>query len=80
MCSHINIGNGTDITIKELTNQISEIVGFKGNIEFDTSMPDGTMQKLIDSSLLRSSGWQPNISLRTGLKLAYKDFMKSNRK
>ncbi len=80
MCSHINVGNGSEITIEDLANQISDIVGFKGEIEFDTSMPDGTMQKLIDSSLLRSTGWQPNISLRTGLKLAYKDFMESNRK
>ena len=80
MCSHINVGNGSEITIEDLANQISDIVGFKGKIEFDTSMPDGTMQKLIDSSLLRSTGWQPNISLRTGLKLAYKDFMESNRK
>lgn len=80
MRSHINIGNGSDITIKELANQISEIIGFEGSIEFNKSMPDGTMQKLIDSTLLRSSGWRPNISLRTGLKLAYKDFMKSNRK
>ncbi len=80
MCSHINVGSGEDIKIRDLAFLISEIVQFKGRIEFDETMPDGTMEKLIDSTLINRSGWHPDITFKTGLKLAYDDFIKSNRK
>ena len=67
----INIGWGKDISIKELALIIKEIVGFKGDLEFDTNKPDGTLQKLLDSSKLRSLGWSPKISLREGIKRTY---------
>ncbi len=80
MCSHINIGNSNDISIKDLAFLIKKIIGFKGDIKFDTSMPDGTMKKLIDSNLIKNSGWAPSISIESGIELAYKDFIKSQRK
>lgn len=76
MLSHINVGTGHDMTIKELAETISETVGYKGRIEFDISKPDGTPKKLMDSTLLRKLGWEPKIELREGLKSAYADFLK----
>lgn len=64
----INIGYGSDISIKELANIIKEIVGFRGNIEFDTSKPDGTPRKLMDSSRIFDLGWKPRIDLESGIK------------
>ncbi len=80
MCSHINVGKGVDISIKDLSYIIAKIIGYKGEIKFDTSMPDGTMKKLINSNLIKNSGWVPSISIESGIKLAYKDFITSHRK
>ena len=67
MMSHINVGTGIDCTIKELAETIAEITGFKGEIIFNDSMPDGTPRKLMDISRLKSLGWESSISLRSGL-------------
>jgi len=70
----INIGTGHDLTIKELAELIKEIVGFQGDLFFDTTKPDGTPRKLMDVSKLHSLGWKHQIELREGIKLAYEDF------
>ena len=75
MLSHINVGYGEDITIAELARLIADSVGFEGGIEFDPSKPDGTPQKLMDSSRLKGLGWAPKIDLREGLARAYADFL-----
>jgi len=75
--SHINIGCGVDLTIEELSNKIAKIVEYNGIIEFDTSQPDGTPQKLLDVSRLKNLGWQPSISLEEGIKLAYGWYLKN---
>ena len=79
MLSHINVGVGHDITIKELAETIAEVIGYKGTIEYDTTKPDGTPRKLMDSTRLRTLGWKPKIGLKEGLKSAYADFMESGR-
>lgn len=75
MCSHINVGYGSDVTIRELAAEIAKTVGFDGKIVFDTSKPDGTMRKLMDSSRLFSTGWKPSVDLQSGLAIAYEDFL-----
>ena len=75
MLSHLNVGTGTDITIKELAALIKQTTGYEGEVSFDVSKPDGTPRKLMDSAKLKSLGWQPQISLEQGLKLAYEDFV-----
>ena len=72
--SYVNVGYGKDISISELAELISEISGFKGEIVFDRSKPDGTPKKLLDSSKLFSMGWKSNINLRNGLKLVFDDY------
>ena len=72
----INVGYGSDISIKDLAGIIKDVVGFEGEIQWDTSMPDGTPRKLMDSSRLFALGWKPQIDLRTGIRLAYEDFLK----
>lgn len=74
---HINIGATREITIKNLTNLVALTVGFKGNIVFDASKPDGTMRKVMDNSRLEALGWKPEVTLEEGLKLAYEDFLKA---
>ena len=71
MLSHINVGFGEDITIRELAEQVAKATGFKGEIVFDTSKPDGTMRKLMDSSKLKSLGWRPSIPLSKGIEETY---------
>jgi len=71
MLSHINIGTGTDLTIRELAHEIAAATGFKGAIKFDPSKPDGTARKLMDVSRIRQLGWTPRISLRAGLRSTY---------
>ena len=73
--THINIGVGKDLTIKELSEKIKKIVGFNGQIVWDTSKPDGTPQKLLDVSKLFSYGWRPKIDLDTGLKMTYEHYL-----
>ena len=77
MLSHINIGTGKDITIKELANLIKEVVGFKGRLFFDTSMPDGTPKKLIDVSRISKMGWNYKTELKEGLQKTYEWFLKN---
>lgn len=71
-----NIGTGEDMTIAELAQTVCEVVGYQGNIVFDTSKPDGTMRKLLDVSLLNSRGWKAKTDFREGLMTAYRDFCK----
>ena len=73
--SHINVGYGDDITIADLAIAVGEAVGYFGEIKFDTSKPDGTPRKLMDSGRLNSLGWKPHVNLKDGLKKAYVDFM-----
>jgi GDP-L-fucose synthase len=70
----INVGSGSEITIRELANLVKEKVGFEGNIVWDSSKPDGTPRKLMDSSRIFALGWKPEVSLDQGIPLAYKDF------
>ena len=69
--SHINIGTGKDISIKELANLLAEITGFSGKIIYDETMPDGTPRKCLDITQAQNLGWRPNISLKSGLKQSY---------
>jgi GDP-L-fucose synthase len=78
MLSHINIGYGSDITVKELAILVSQTVGFQGAIEFDSSKPDGSPRKWMDSGRLNALGWQAHVNLEKGLAIAYEDFKKSN--
>lgn len=80
MLSHINAGYGSDVTIKELAEAISRTIEFAGEIVFDSSKPDGPPKKLMDSSRLKSLGWQPKVSLETGLRLAYNDFLQNSQR
>jgi GDP-L-fucose synthase len=72
----INIGSGDDLTIKALAEQVRRIVGFTGEIVWDTTKPDGTPRKLMDSSRIFALGWKPGIDLETGIRLAYEDFLR----
>lgn len=72
MLSHINVGTGKDISIKEMASVMKEVVGFKGNLTFDTTKPDGSPRKLIDISRLSNMGWKYSIDLEEGLKKMYK--------
>ena len=71
----INIGTGSDVTIKELAELIKKTVGYEGELEFDTTKPDGTPKKLLDVSKINKLGWQAETSLEEGLKTAYNDFL-----
>jgi GDP-L-fucose synthase len=71
----INIGTGEDLSIKDLALLIKRTVGYEGEIQFDTSKPDGTPRKLMDVSKLHSKGWKHTIELEEGIKLAYQDFL-----
>ena len=75
MQSHINVGSGSDVTIAELAQAIAQTVGYTGQIEFDATKPDGTPRKWMDSKRLNDLGWQAQVSLLEGLKLAYQDFV-----
>ncbi len=77
MLSHINVGCGEDLTIRELAEAIAETTGYQGQIDFDTTKPDGTPRKLMDSSRLNRLGWTPEVSLKEGLMFAYQDFIKN---
>lgn len=71
---HLNVGTQTELQIKELAQKVKDIVAFDGEIRWDTSRPDGTPRKLMDSSKLFSLGWKPKTSLEAGIRLAYEDF------
>jgi GDP-L-fucose synthase len=73
--SHINVGTGTDLSIAELAQTIAEVVGFDGEIQFDTSKPDGTPRKLLDVSKLSALGWKSSIQLKDGIQKTYDWFL-----
>jgi GDP-L-fucose synthase len=75
MHSHINVGTGEDVTIADLARLVGEVVGYRGNIGFDTSKPDGTPRKLLDVSKLKQLGWQASTPLPEGLRRAYAAFV-----
>lgn len=71
----INVGSGSDLTIRELSEMVRDVIRFTGEIEWDRSKPDGTPRKLMDSSRLFALGWKPKVQLRDGIQLAYSDFL-----
>jgi GDP-L-fucose synthase len=73
--SFVNIGCGNDITIRELVEEVVAVVGFEGELQFDTSKPDGTPQKLLDVSKANALGWKAEIALRPGIQDAYNWFL-----
>jgi GDP-L-fucose synthase len=75
MLSHINVGFGSDVTIKALAQTISGVVGYQGSIGFDITKPDGTARKLMDSGRLNSLGWHAKVNLKDGLTKAYQDYL-----
>jgi GDP-L-fucose synthase len=80
MLSHINVGTGEDLSIRDLAVTIGEVVGYSGRIVFDTTKPDGTPRKLMEVKRLHGLGWRARIGLREGLALAYADFLRSTRR
>jgi GDP-L-fucose synthase len=72
----INVGSGSEISIRELSELVGRVIGFSGKITWDSSKPDGTPRKLMDSSRLFSLGWRPKVTLEAGIRLAYADFLK----
>lgn len=77
MESHINIGSGYEISISEVAQIISNVIGYQGNILFDNLNKDGTPRKLLDSSIIRSLGWKPTIEFEEGISISYEDFKKN---
>lgn len=74
----VNLGTGKELSIKELAELVKKVVGFKGNITFDTTKPDGTPRKLLNVSKLEKLGWKYKTELEDGIKLAYKDFLNND--
>lgn len=77
MNSHLNAGSGVDISISELAELIKQVIGFSGDIVFDSTKPDGTMQKLMDSSKLNALGWHAKIDIRQGLEKTYEWYLEN---
>ena len=75
--SHVNIGTGSDVSIKELVVLLVGVIGYKGDIEWDASKPDGTPRKLLDVSRIGELGWQASIKLKDGLQLTYQSYLKT---
>ena len=71
----VNLGTGKELTIKELTELVAKVIGYKGEVRWDTSRPDGTPRKLLDVSKLESLGWQYKTELEDGIRLSYEDFL-----
>ena len=78
MLSHINVGTGKDVTIKEMAKAMKEVVGFEGKLVFDSSKPDGAPRKLIDVTRLKNMDWSYTINLKEGLEKTYKWYTKEN--
>ena len=74
-----NVGTGSDVTIRELTETVLQVIGFQGSITFDTSKPDGTPRKLLDVGKMKSLGWEAKTSLKEGITRSYEDFLKKPR-
>src|SRR6185369_1123709 len=70
----INVGSGNDLSIAELAQKVCNVLEFSGQIHFDSSKPDGTPRKLLDSSKLFSYGWRPKVSIEEGIRIAYREF------
>ncbi|HIP27851.1 MAG TPA: NAD-dependent epimerase/dehydratase family protein, partial [Sulfurovum sp.] len=77
--THINIGTGVDISIKELAETIKEIIGFQGELYFNADKPDGTMKKLTDVSKLHELGWKHKVGLRNGIEKVYAWYLEENK-
>ena len=77
MCSHINVGTGKDVTIKELAELMAKTVGFKGKLVFDKTKPDGTLRKVLNVKRLTGLGWQYTVDLEQGLERTYQWFLKN---
>jgi GDP-L-fucose synthase len=75
MQSHINVGFGSDVTIAELAKTVGAAVGYQGRIGFDSTKPDGTPRKWMDSSKLNRLGWSPKVNMDIGLRIAYQRFL-----
>ncbi|KXX72558.1 GDP-L-fucose synthase [Flammeovirga sp. SJP92] len=73
----VNVGTGVDLSIKELAETIKEVVGFEGELVWDSTKPDGTPRKLMDVSLLHNAGWKHKVDLKEGIELTYQDFQKN---
>jgi GDP-L-fucose synthase len=71
----VNIGAGQDVTIRELAELVAKVVGFEGELVFDTTKPDGTPRKLLDVSRLTKLGWRATINLEEGIRVAFQDFL-----
>jgi GDP-L-fucose synthase len=76
-CSHLNAGFGDDVSIKTLVKAITAVVGYSGKVIFDDSKPEGVQRKLLDSSKLNDLGWASSVSLKDGLEVTYRDFIKN---
>jgi GDP-L-fucose synthase len=77
MMSHINVGTGVDITIRELAQTLVEVIGFEGKLAFDSTKPDGTPRKLLDVSKINGLGWQAKFDLQNGLESTYAWFLEN---
>jgi GDP-L-fucose synthase len=77
MCSHINVGTGTDVTIRELAKTVARVTGYQGNLRFDPSKPDGAPRKLLDVAKLNALGWRPEYDLESGLQQTYDWFVEN---
>jgi len=77
MLSHINVGTGKDVTIREMTETMKEVIGFKGKLIFDTTKPDGSLRKLIDVTRLSDMGWNYSVNLKDGLIKTYNWYLES---
>ncbi|MEK6785221.1 MAG: GDP-L-fucose synthase [Nitrospirota bacterium] len=78
MQGHINIGSGKEITIRQLAGAIARVVGYEGEIDFDSTKPDGAPRKCLDSSMITTLGWRARVPLEEGLRRAYSDFLQSD--
>ena len=70
----VNVGTGDEISIRELAETIADVVGYEGLIMWDTEKPNGTMRKVMDVSRIKSTGWEPKVSIRKGIELTYEWF------
>ena len=77
MLSHINVGTGEDVSIRELAELVAEVTGFTGRITQDVSKPDGTMRKLMDVTRLSDMGWRASIGLRGGVEETYRWYLEN---